>query len=71
VLNTTLLSQGLTTGRIAVSMTQIPILTVVFAAGIYSIFKIPSLVGDIFSGAANAGSGIGQAVSNAVASAIF
>lgn len=71
VLNTTLLSQGLTTGRIAVSITQIPILTVVFAAGIYSIFKIPSLVGDIFSGAANAGSGIGQAVSNAVASAIF
>jgi hypothetical protein len=71
VLNTTLLSQGLTPGRIAVSMTQVPILAVVFLAGIYSIFKIPSLVGDIFSGAANAGSGVQQAVSGAVAAAIF
>jgi hypothetical protein len=71
VLNTTLLSQGLTAGRIAVSMTQVPILAVVFLAGIYSIFKIPSLVGDIFSGAANAGSGVQQAVSGAVAAAIF
>jgi hypothetical protein len=71
VLNTTLLSQGLTAGRIAVSMTQVPILAVVFLAGIYSIFKIPSLVGDIFSGAANAGSGVQQAVSSAVAAAIF
>lgn len=71
VLNTTLLSQGLTPGRIAVSMTQVPILAVVFLAGIYSIFKIPSLVGDIFSGAANAGSGVQQAVSSAVAAAIF
>jgi hypothetical protein len=71
VLNTTLLSQGLTAGRIAVSMTQVPILAVVFLAGIYSIFKIPSLVGDIFSGAANAGSGVQQAVSGAVAAGIF
>jgi hypothetical protein len=71
VLNTTLLSQGLTAGRIAVSMTQVPILAVVFLAGIYSIFKIPSLVGDIFSGAANAGSGVQQAVSGTVAAAIF
>jgi type IV secretory pathway VirB6-like protein len=71
VLNTTLLSQGLTPGRIAVSMTQVPILAVMFLAGIYSIFKIPSLVGDIFSGAANAGSGVQQAVSSAVAAAIF
>jgi hypothetical protein len=52
-------------------MTQIPILAVVFMAGIYSIFKIPSLVGDIFSGAANAGSGIQQAVTNAVTAALF
>jgi hypothetical protein len=71
VLNTTLLSQGLTAGRIAVSMTQVPILAVVFLAGIFSIYKIPSLVGDIFSGAANAGSGVQQAVSGAVAAAIF
>jgi len=71
VLNTRLLSQGLTAGRIAVSMTQVPILAVVFLAGIYSIFKIPTRVGDIFSGAANAGSGVQQAVSGAVAAAIF
>jgi hypothetical protein len=71
VLNTTLLSQGVTAGRIVVSVAQIPILAVVFLAGIYSIFKIPSLVGDIFSGAANAGSGVQQAVSGAVTAAIF
>src|SRR5205823_9539223 len=71
VLNTTLLDQGITTGRVVVSMTQIPILAVVFLAGIYSIFKIPGLVGNIFSGAANAGSGVQQAVSGAVAAAIF
>src|SRR5579884_752287 len=71
VLNTTLLSQGVTAGGIVVNMTQIPILAVVFMAGIYSIFKIPSLVGDIFSGAANAGSGIQQAVTNAVSAALF
>jgi TrbL/VirB6 plasmid conjugal transfer protein len=71
VLNTTLLDQGITTGRVVVSMTQIPILAVVFLAGIYSIFKIPGLVGDIFSGAANAGSGVQQAVSGAVAAAIL
>ncbi len=71
VLNTTLLEQGVTAGRLVVSMTQIPILAVVFLAGIYSVFKIPTLVGDIFSGAANAGSGVQQAVSGAVAGAIF
>jgi TrbL/VirB6 plasmid conjugal transfer protein len=71
VLNTTLLSQGVTAGGIVVSMNQVPILAVVFLAGIYSIFKIPSLVGDIFSGAANAGNGVQQAVSGAVAAAIF
>ena len=71
VLNTTLLDQGITAGRVVVSMTQIPILAVVFLAGIYSIFKIPGLVGDIFSGAANAGSGIQQAVSGAIGAAIF
>jgi hypothetical protein len=71
VLNTTLLDQGVTAGRVVVSMAQVPILAVVFLAGIYSIFKIPSLVGDIFSGAANAGSGVQQAVSSAVAAAIF
>jgi hypothetical protein len=71
VLNTSLLQQGATAGRVVVSITQIPILAVVFLAGIYSTFKIPQLVGDIFSGSANAGSGVQQAVSGAVASAIF
>jgi hypothetical protein len=60
-----------TAGQILVSMAQIPILLVIFLAGIYSVFKIPALVGDIFSGAANAGSGIQQAVSGAVSGAIF
>jgi hypothetical protein len=71
LLNTTALSQGATAGGVVVSVTQIPILAVVFLAGIYSTFKIPSLVGDIFSGAANAGTGVQQAVSGAVAAAIF
>jgi hypothetical protein len=71
VLNTTLLEQGVTAGRVIVSVTQIPILAVVFLAGIYSIFKIPGLVGDIFSGAANAGSGVQQAVSGAVTAALL
>jgi hypothetical protein len=60
-----------TAGQVLVSVAQIPILLVVFLAGIYSVFKIPGLVGDIFSGAANAGSGIQQAVSGAVGAAIF
>ena len=51
ILNTTLP----TAGQIVITVTQIPILIIVFAAGLYAIFKIPSLVGDIFSGAANAG----------------
>jgi hypothetical protein len=60
-----------TAGQVLVSVAQIPILLVVFLAGIYSVFKIPGLVGDIFSGAANAGSGIQQAVSGAVGAAIL
>jgi TrbL/VirB6 plasmid conjugal transfer protein len=66
VLNTTL---G-TGGQIAIDILQIPILAVVFCAGIYAIFKIPALVGDIFSGTANAGSGVGIAVGAAVAKAL-
>ena len=60
-----------TAGQIIVTVAQIPILLVIFLAGIYSVFKIPGLVGDIFSGAANAGSGIQQAVSGAVGAAIL
>ncbi len=71
VLNATLLSQGLTAGRVVVGAEQIPILAVIFLAGAYSVFKIPSLVTDIFSGAANAGNGIQQAVTGAVSAAIF
>src|SRR5437763_14072137 len=60
-----------TAGQIIVTVAQIPILLVIFLAGIYSVFKIPGLVGDIFSGAANAGSGVQQAVSGAIAEAFF
>jgi len=62
VLNTTLPP----TGQIVITVTQIPILIIVFAAGLYAIFKIPSLVQDIFSGAASAGSGIQAAIAGAV-----
>ena len=62
VLNTTLPPAG----QIVITVTQIPILIIVFAAGLYAIFKIPSLVQDIFSGAANAGSGIQAAITGAV-----
>jgi hypothetical protein len=66
ILNTTLP----TAGQIVITVTQIPILIIVFAAGLYAIFKIPSLVGDIFSGAANAGSGVQTAITGAVMSAL-
>jgi hypothetical protein len=66
ILNTTLP----TAGQIVITVTQIPILIIVFAAGLYAIFKIPSLVGDIFSGAANAGSGVQAAITGAVMSAL-
>jgi hypothetical protein len=66
ILNTTLP----TAGQIAITIAQIPILIIVFAAGLYAIFKIPSLVGDIFSGAANAGSGVQAAITGAVMSAL-
>jgi hypothetical protein len=66
ILNTTLP----TAGQIAITIAQIPILIIVFAAGLYAIFKIPSLVGDIFSGAANAGSGVQAAITGAVISAL-
>jgi hypothetical protein len=59
-----------TAGQIAFSIVQLPILIVVFAAGLYAIFKIPSLVGDIFSGAANAGSGVQAAITAAVMKAL-
>ncbi|HET9285574.1 MAG TPA: type IV secretion system protein [Candidatus Angelobacter sp.] len=62
VLNTTLAP----TGEIVITVTQIPILIIVFAAGLYATFKIPSLVQDIFSGTASAGSGIQAAITGAV-----
>lgn len=70
VLNSTLLSQGLTAGRITVSMNQVPILAIVFLAGIYAVFKIPTLVQDIFSGSASAGSGLQSAITGAVMKAL-
>jgi hypothetical protein len=57
-------------GQIAFNIVQLPILIIVFAAGLYAIFKIPSLVGDIFSGAANAGSGVQAAIASAVMKAL-
>jgi hypothetical protein len=57
-------------GQIAFNIVQLPILIIVFAAGLYAIFKIPSLVGDIFSGAANAGSGVQAAIAGAVMKAL-
>jgi hypothetical protein len=57
-------------GQIAFNIVQLPILIIVFAAGLYAIFKIPSLVGDIFSGAANAGSGVQAAIAAAVMKAL-
>jgi len=70
VLNSTLLSQGLTAGRITVSMTQVPILAIVFLAGIYAVFKIPTLVQDIFSGSASAGGGLQAAITGTVMKAL-
>jgi len=66
ILNTTLP----TAGQIVITIAQIPILIIVSAAGLYAIFKIPSLVGDIFSGAANAGSGVQAAIAGVVMSAL-
>jgi hypothetical protein len=57
-------------GQIAFNIVQLPILIIVFAAGLYATFKIPSLVGDIFSGAANAGSGVQAAIASAVMKAL-
>jgi hypothetical protein len=59
-----------TAGQIAFSIVQLPILIVVFAAGLYAIFKIPSLVADIFSGTASACSGMQAAITGAVMKAL-
>lgn len=65
VLNTTLPAGG----QIVITITQIPILVIVFCAGLYAIFKIPGLVQDIFSGTASAGSGMQAAIAGAVMNA--
>jgi hypothetical protein len=62
VLNTTLP----TAGEIAISFGQIPILLIIFGAGLYAIFKIPSLVQDIFSGSASAGGGLQSVITGMV-----
>lgn len=46
-------------GPLVINIAQLPILIVVFCAGLYATFKIPSLVQDIFSGSASAGGGGG------------
>src|SRR5689334_9799077 len=53
-------------GPLVINLAQMPILVVVFCAGIYAIFKIPSLVQDIFSGSASAGGGLQAAITGAV-----
>lgn len=55
-----------TSGQIAITITQVPFLIVVFCAGLYSVFKIPGLVQDIFSGTASAGAGMQAAVTGMV-----
>ncbi len=67
---TGLSTPGAAAGRIAVNIFQHPLILIVFLLGIYSIFKIPSLVSDIFSGAASAGSGAQQAISSAIGAAV-
>ncbi len=67
---TGLSTPGAAAGRIAVNVFQHPLIVIVFLLGIYSIFKIPALVSDIFSGAASAGSGAQQAVSSAISAAV-
>jgi len=70
-LNTTVLAGGhATAGAIAVELAQLPLLIIILLAGIYSIFKIPQLVSDIFSGTSSAGTGVQQAVSSAVGAAM-
>jgi type IV secretory pathway VirB6-like protein len=59
-----------TGGQIAVNILQIPILAVVFCAGIYAVFKIPSLVQDIFSGSASAGGSLQSAITGMVMKAL-
>jgi hypothetical protein len=62
ILNTTLPP----TDQIVITVLQLPILVVVFAAGLYAIFKIPGLVQDIFSGSASAGGGLQSAITGLV-----
>jgi hypothetical protein len=69
-LNATALVAAPTTGAFALEILQDPIVIVLFLAGIYSIFKIPSLVTDIFTGAAGAGQGVQQAVTQMVMAAV-
>ena len=70
-LNSTVLVNSPSAGAIALSLTQLPLVLVLFLAAIYGIFKIPGLVSDIFSGAASAGQGVQQAVTSAVAAAVL
>ena len=57
-------------GQVVITIAQIPVLAIVFCAGLYATFKIPSLVQDIFSGSANAGGGVQSAITGAVMKAL-
>lgn len=70
-LNATILQNAPSAGAIALSIDQAPMILIIFIAGIYGVFKIPSLVSDLFSGAASAGHGMAQAAQSAIAAAVL
>jgi len=65
-LNSTVLANSPSGGAIALTFAQIPLILVLFLGATYATFKIPSLVGDIFTGAASLGQGVEQAATQAV-----
>jgi hypothetical protein len=70
-LNSTVLAGNASAGAIVLNISQVPLILILFVAAVYAIFKIPSLVTDIFNGTASAGQGVQQAVTSAVAAAAF
>ena len=70
LLNTASLTDGVTPGKIIVSLAQNDIIIVVFLLGAIAIFKIPRLVNDIFGGSASAGGGGAAAIAVAMRSIV-
>ncbi len=71
LLNTAALQQNVTAGGIVVRFEQLPLLALIFIAGIYAVFKTPTLVSDIFSGSSTGGHGVQQAVTSAITAAVL